>query len=701
MRPPRNLFLIGGVCVILALAIWLITSLGWLYSQIAWSAPPFLAGLLVILLTITIGVVLYAFLDYTGFFRRFPGFGAGFGTGFGSGFGSGLGSVGAWLDDWWGIASNRRRSHHRSPPRSRPLSASRSPSRSRLGSAPERRALRAPADKTDAATANLKAVRRQVSQIQDEVTRRALLSRSREIEQNMERRNVQIVVFGTGSAGKTSLINALLGRVVGQVAAPMGSTQEGQVFTLKLNGVAQAVEIVDTPGILEAGEAGGMRSQVARQWAAEADLLIFVVDNDLTQAEFSPLIALAEIGKRSIVAFNKTDLYPEADREIILANLRSRLRRWIPPSDIVAISSNPPSVRIASGEVIQPSPQVLPLIRRIIAVLRAEGADLVADNILLQSQRLGDRARQLIDAQRRRQAVKIVERYQWIGAGAIAVTPLPVVDLLATVAVNAQMVVEIAKIYGCELNLERGRELAFSLGKTLASLGIVKGAVQLIASALALNPATLIVGKAVQGITAAYLTRIAGKSFMEYFRQDQDWGDGGMTEVVQRQFQLTRKEEFLKAFVKDAMAKVVEPLKLSIEPEALDEGFLLTDQEVTEDFVNFATFDELTDDRDFTEDNFAGDDFTGGDLTKMTEPLTPTNLTPEPPIAPFSLADLARPEPPYRADAWADSEFEPELEPIYQATAPTDAPPQALERHPAPNVAIVDDWHSRSSGDWS
>jgi len=98
----------------------------------------------------------------------------------------------------------------------------------------------------------------------------------------------------------------------------------------------------------------------------------------------------------------------------------------------------------------------MPLLRRMAVVLRAEGEDLVADNILLQSQRLGEEARKLIDAQRRRQAKK-VERFQWIGA-VVSVTPLPVVDLLATAAVNAQMVVEIGRIYGCELNLERGRE---------------------------------------------------------------------------------------------------------------------------------------------------------------------------------------------------------------------------------------------------
>jgi len=50
-------------------------------------------------------------------------------------------------------------------------------------------------------------------------------------------------------------------------------------------------------------------------------------------------------------------------------------------------------------------------------------------------------------------------------------------------------------------------------------------------------------------------------------QHDQDWGDGGMTEVVQRQFQLNRREEFMKAFVQDAIARVVKPLTDNSEAE--------------------------------------------------------------------------------------------------------------------------------------
>ncbi|AKG20407.1 YcjF family protein [Calothrix sp. 336/3] len=508
MPLSRIVTLIVGLIVILGLSLWLIDSLSRLYWQLSYS--PLLGNLLLLLLVVLIGALIAAFVYYV------------------------------LVMGGGGIKGKRRKV---SP----------------------RRQVQIPEAKSEAASTTLQAVRQQVSQIQDEVARQALLSKSREIEANLARGEIQVVVFGTGSAGKTSLVNAVMGRMVGRVDAPMGTTTVGETYCLRLKGLERKILITDTPGILEAGVAGTEREQLARELATSADLLLFVVDNDLRRSEYEPLQALAAIGKRSVLVLNKTDLYTETDKEAILARLRQRVRGFISTNDVVAIAANPQSIELENGELAQPEPEILPLLRRMAAILRAEGEDLVADNILLQSMRLGEEARKLIDAQRRRQAEKIVERFQWIGAGVVSVTPLPVVDLLATAAVNAQMVVEIGRIYGCELNMERGRELALSLAKTIAGLGIVKGALQLLSTALQLNVGTFILGRAIQGVTAAYLTRIAGKSFIEYFRNDQDWGDGGMTEVVQRQFQLNRRDEFVKAFIQQAIAKVVKPLAEKVE----------------------------------------------------------------------------------------------------------------------------------------
>lgn len=503
----RIIILIVGVSLVLGILLWLVSSIFQLYSEIAWNSP-LLANLFVFLLIVLLLVILavFAYYFYLFFFKESP-------------------------------------------------------------KKPRRRGKKVPLEKTEAATENLKALKKQVSQIQDDVAQKALLSKSRQIEENLARGELKVVVFGTGSAGKTSLVNALIGEMVGKVNATMGTTKVGETYRLKLEGLQRDILITDTPGILEAGVAGSEREQLARELATEADLLLFVVDNDLRQSEYLPLQGLAEIGKRSLLIFNKIDLYADEDLQVILTQLRERVRGIIVSTDVVAVAANPQPVEFSQGEIIKPEPDIIPLIKRLAAVLRAEGEDLIADNILLQSQRLGEEARKIIDIQRRRESDKIITRYQWIGAGVIAVTPLPVVDMLATAAVNAQMVVEIGRVYGCELNTERGRELALSLGKTLVSLGVVKGAVELLAKVLQLNLATYIVGKVIQGVTAAYLTRIAGKSFVAYFRNDQDWGDGGITEVVQQQFQLSKKDKFVQGFVKDAIAFVVQPLKEELQIE--------------------------------------------------------------------------------------------------------------------------------------
>jgi hypothetical protein len=82
-----------------------------------------------------------------------------------------------------------------------------------------------------------------------------------------------------------------------------------------------------------------------------------------------------------------------------------------------------------------------------------------------------------------------------------------------------------------------------------------------IGTALSLSVPTLLVGRAIQAVTAAWLTRVAGRSFVLFFEQDQDWGDGGMRDVVQQQFDLNRRDASLKRFLEMAMRQVVEPLQ--------------------------------------------------------------------------------------------------------------------------------------------
>ena len=43
---------------------------------------------------------------------------------------------------------------------------------------------------------------------------------------------------------------------------------------------------------------------------------------------------------------------------------------------------------------------------------------------------------------------------------------------------------------------------------------------------------------------------------IEYFKNGQDWGDGGIQEVVNKIYKLSKREEILNNFVKEAISKI-------------------------------------------------------------------------------------------------------------------------------------------------
>jgi GTPase SAR1 family protein len=418
-----------------------------------------------------------------------------------------------------------------------------------------------PASRLEAAERNLAAIDRTLERVRDAVEREALQQERQRVQAELERGDLHLVVFGTGSAGKTSLIRALLRELVGEVGAPMGSTTTSSRYRLRLKGLERAVILEDTPGILESGPGGQEREQLARRQAARADLLVLVVDGDLRAAELAVFETLESLGKRLLLVLNKCDLRGELEEERLLELLRRRTAGRIAAADVIPASASPQSVPMPGGRPLQPQPEVEALVRRIAAVLHADGEELIADNLLLQCRQLGEASRNLLDRQRRRDAEAIVDRYMWIGAGVLAVTPLPGLDLLGTAAVQAQMVVEIGRIYGVTLSRGTAQDLALTVGRSLAGLGLVKGGVALLSSALTLNLPALLVSRALQAVSAAWLTRVAGRSFIVYFQQDQDWGDGGLPEVLQREYALNRREGLLRSFLEVAYRRVVEPLQ--------------------------------------------------------------------------------------------------------------------------------------------
>ncbi len=155
----------------------------------------------------------------------------------------------------------------------------------------------APAGVIEAASVQTDQAEGVIRQVGDPTARAGLAQELSEIRAGRHRREFRVVIFGTGSAGKTSLATALLGREAGKSEAVMGTTQKAENHTYSLDGVDGSLFLTDTPGLSEIGEAGSAREHEARDLAARADLLIFVLDHDLVRTEFEPLSALVSPGK--------------------------------------------------------------------------------------------------------------------------------------------------------------------------------------------------------------------------------------------------------------------------------------------------------------------------------------------------------------------------------------------------------------------
>tara|TARA_B100000579_G_scaffold111025_1_gene88692 strand:+ start:341 stop:1885 length:1545 start_codon:yes stop_codon:yes gene_type:complete len=414
--------------------------------------------------------------------------------------------------------------------------------------------------KKQAADKSLEGIDQLITLINDKVKAKALKEEKNRVSLELERGDIILVVFGIGSSGKTSLIRTLLKRIVGEVSAEMGSTKTNQSYRLILKGINRGIKIIDTPGILEAGREGREREKIALMQARKADLMLVVIEGDLRATETKAIRNLSSLGKRLVLVLNKIDLRGENEERRLIETLNNRCSDFIESKDIVCTSASPQTVAIPGQKPYQPNPEINSLIRRLATILHEEGEELIADNILLQCSNLGKKGKKLLTKQRSYSAKKCIDKYGWISSGVLILTPLPVIDLIAAAAVNAQMVIEIANIYGVDITKERAKSLALSVGKTLATMGLVKGGVSLISSTLNLSLPSYIVGKVVQGISVSWLTRIAGASFITYFQQDQNWGDGGIQEIVDYHYKLNKRDVYFKSFIKSAYERVIDPI---------------------------------------------------------------------------------------------------------------------------------------------
>lgn len=127
---------------------------------------------------------------------------------------------------------------------------------------------------------------------------------------------VKTVILGKPNAGKSSLMNALLGEdraIVTEIAGTTRDTLEEHIY---LQGIS--LNVVDTAGIRDTEDlVERIGVDRALKAAKEADLIIFVVDGSITLDQSDRDIIKFIQDKKSIVLLNKSDLNVVVEKDAL------------------------------------------------------------------------------------------------------------------------------------------------------------------------------------------------------------------------------------------------------------------------------------------------------------------------------------------------------------------------------------------------
>ncbi|HMT93134.1 YcjF family protein [uncultured Thiothrix sp.] len=357
----------------------------------------------------------------------------------------------------------------------------------------------------------------------------------------LEHGHIHIAVFGRVSVGKSSLLNALLGKDAFSVSVLHGETKTTD-FHAWDEYADSGLYLIDTPGINEI--AGEDRERMAHEVATRADLVLFVIDGDLTDVEFRALKTVTASHRPTILVVNKADRYTDKEKQQLRTVLEERTHGILEAENIIfttAQASRQTVIYVDAEGNEQEGLRVRPvdvqaLKTRLWAIIEAEGKTLAALNASLFASNLSEEVGKRILAVKHELGLKTIQMYCIAQGVAVALNPIPVADLVAAAAIDAGMIVHLSKLYGLPMSKSEAGDLLKTISGQMIVLIGTTWAVHLISTVLKLGTGGIstLLTAATQGAVAWYSTLVVGRVAESWLANGKSWGEAGPKFTVEQ-----------------------------------------------------------------------------------------------------------------------------------------------------------------------
>jgi uncharacterized protein len=373
----------------------------------------------------------------------------------------------------------------------------------------------------------------------------------------LEQTTYRIAAFGLVSRGKSAVLNALVGEHVLETGPLNGVTRFPRSIPWSPDGSLQ-IELIDTPGLDEID--GEARGKMAAEVVAQADLILFIIAGDITQLEYQALCELRQAQKPLLLVFNKSDLYPEQERQTIYQQLQNLggdnasnelLQRLLSADEVVMVAADPAPLQVRTEypdgttktEWEKPQAQIAPLKQKIQELLDREGRSLLAINALVQARSSEQNLAKNTLTAMQIDASKMVRRFAQYKALAVAANPIAIFDVLGGALVDLALIFSLARLYNLpttkyELSkLFRGvlfSAASLLLGELVTSIlfGVGKSAALVGAGFTPSAIPGYLGAGGVQAAIAGYGAYRVGGATQAYLEAGSTWGQLGANTVI-------------------------------------------------------------------------------------------------------------------------------------------------------------------------